>query len=414
MNVVSLFSGCGGMDLGFEGGFEVHRAAINPHLHQDWFIQPSFKKNWGHLPKTGFNTVFANDIMTAAQTAWVSYFSHKNASTFILDSIVNVVHNAKNGVMTLPSSIDVITGGFPCQDFSVAGKRNGFNSHKGHHGHMIDMPTVDNRGLLYKWMLKMIEMLQPKVFIAENVKGLISLKDAKSIIEHDFKNLGGGYLVVPAQILCAAEYGIPQSRERIFFIGFKKSALQKDAKKALSQESIDPTYSPYPPKTHYLKKNEHTKHAGLLPHTTTFDVLHDLLEPEQATDISQQSYSKAKWMGKHCQGQTEIRLFDVAPTIRAEHHGNIEFRRLSKDHGGMIDSELANGLKQRRLTVRECARLQTFPDDYAFVKPKKANEQGLSTSDGYRLIGNAVPPLLAFHIAMRLKKNWPLYFGVPT
>ena len=105
-------------------------------------------------------------------------------------------------------------------------------------------------------------------------------------------------------------------------------------------------------------------------------------------------------MGK-MQGQSEIILNKPGPTIRAEHHGNIEFRRLGLDLGGKNLDELNKGLQQRRLTVRECARIQTFPDDFEFVK-----DNLLSSTDGYRLIGNAVPPLLAFHLANRLQDVW--------
>ncbi|RKJ42610.1 DNA (cytosine-5-)-methyltransferase, partial [bacterium 1XD42-8] len=99
------------------------------------------------------------------------------------------------------------------------------------------------------------------------------------------------------------------------------------------------------------------------------------------------------------------------PTIRSEHHGNIEFRRLSKEHGGVYDEELNIGMEERRLTIRECARIQTFPDDYDFVIPRQGENLSVSASQAYKIIGNAVPPLLAFHIAKRLEENWRKYFG---
>ena len=116
-------------------------------------------------------------------------------------------------------------------------------------------------------------------------------------------------------------------------------------------------------------------------------------------------------MGSHCQGQTEIKLDDVGPTIRSEHHGNIEFRRLSKEHGGEHINELSEGLKERRLTVRECARLQTFPDDYQFIISKTEKNVSVSSSDAYKIIGNAVPCVLAYNIAMNIQKKWTLWFG---
>ena len=117
-------------------------------------------------------------------------------------------------------------------------------------------------------------------------------------------------------------------------------------------------------------------------------------------------------MGNHCQGQNEINLNKLAPTIRAEHHGNIEFRRLSAEKGGKNIQELAEGKQERRLTLRECARIQTFPDDFNFVIPSddKKTKFLVSPSQGYKLVGNAVPPLLAYHIAKKIESNWDYYF----
>ena len=131
---------------------------------------------------------------------------------------------------------------------------------------------------------------------------------------------------------------------------------------------------------------------------------------EEIKDLAQMCYSKAKYC-PNSQGQTEINLNGLAPTIRAEHHGNIEYRRLSKDNGGTHLSELKQGLEERRLTVRECARFQTFPDDYPFVQAaEKAGRYKLSASSAYKLIGNAVPPLLAYNIAKRLEELWDKLF----
>ena len=116
-------------------------------------------------------------------------------------------------------------------------------------------------------------------------------------------------------------------------------------------------------------------------------------------------------MGKHCQGQTEIRLDDIGPTIRSEHHGNIEYRRLGEDHNGKCSDELARGLIERRLTVRECARIQTFPDDYQFIQSSRQDLVSVSASDAYKIIGNAVPCVLAYNIAKNLSEKWHLYFG---
>lgn len=405
--VLSLFSGCGGMDLGFEGGFSVPMECVNEKLTPE-FIQ---KKRSGvvDLTRTSFETIFANDIFPAAKTAWCHYFKKRGDidNIFHLESIVDLVKKYKNNEFTFPKNIDVVTGGFPCQDFSVAGKRMGFKSQKSHNGEKhSNVPSLENRGMLYLWMREVISIVTPKVFIAENVKGLVSLGDAKKIIENDFRNIDNGYVVVPARVLFAPDYGVPQRRERIIFLGFNKKYLKKKAIIELSKENISDKYDPYPQKTHALIADENKK-----MYVSVRQALKGLKEPcDETNDLSQTSYSMAKY-GGNVQGQSEVNLDSVAPTIRSEHHGNIEYRRLSLDHGGKNFDELKNGLKERRLTVRECARIQTFPDDYDFVIGSNSKKGfTLSASNAYKLIGNAVPPLLAYSIAQRLDYIWDIIF----
>lgn len=101
------------------------------------------------------------------------------------------------------------------------------------------------------WMRDVVTLVKPRVFIAENVKGLANLADVKEVIERDFADAcHGGYLVIPAHVLHAADYGVPQNRERIIFFGFKKSALNDEALAALTKDSIPPQYNPYPVCTH--------------------------------------------------------------------------------------------------------------------------------------------------------------------
>lgn len=409
-NVLSLFSGCGGMDIGFEGGFECLKDSINLLLHPDWVEQ--IHDDWVLVKRTGFNTVFANDIRPDAKAAWVSFFEQTKSdanSIYHLESIVDLVKKAKKGEKVFPPNIDIVTGGFPCQDFSIAGKRLGFNSQKSHNGKALEVgePSIESRGQLYMWMREVITLTEPKLFIAENVKGLTNLNDVKEIIECDFSKAGGnGYIVVPAQILHAADYGVPQSRERVIFFGFKKAALTEEARNALSQQTIPADFNPYPPKTHAYTTMSDT----LLPPVSCRRAFLGLEEPERSADKSQQVYSKAKYMGKHCQGQSEIKLNSIAPTIRSEHHGNIEFRRLSAEHGGIIVDELQKGLQERRLTIRECARIQTFPDNYQFIQKRTINNVAVSSSDTYKIIGNAVPCMLAYNIAMHIAENWNRFF----
>lgn len=407
--VLSLFSGCGGMDIGFEGGFKCLKRSINTDVHPNWIVEEN--GDWVKVANTGFETVFANDIRPDAKAAWVSYFSsiYNNANEiYHIDSIVDLVKRAQLGEKVFPDNIDIVTGGFPCQDFSVAGKRKGFNSDKSHNGGKleVDEPTVESRGQLYMWMKEVVTLTQPSIFIAENVKGLTTLEDAKEVIEHDFANAAdGGYIVIPARVLHAANYGVPQSRERVIFYGFKRSALKAEAAEELLNLTVNNDYDPYPVPTHSFNVDG----ENLYPFVTCREALEGLDEPENTTDIAQTKYSKAKYMKKG-QGNIEIKLDSISPTIRSEHHGNIEFRRLSAENGGTHTEELECGLEQRRLTIRECARLQTFPDDYQFILSKTAQNKSVSASEAYKIIGNAVPCVLGYNIAMRLAENWDKYF----
>ncbi len=407
-NVLSLFSGCGGMDLGFEGGFKVPAACINLEIHPSGWYESGVDEQWIKLKKTSFETVFSNDILQYAEAAWKSHFSTRGEGqekAFHKESIVDLVKKHKNGEFEFPKNIDVVTGGFPCQDFSVAGKRNGFNSHKSHENRISEeVESEESRGSLYLWMKQVIEITQPKVFIAENVKGLVSLGDAKSIIENDFRNIGDGFLVVPAKVLNAANYGVAQNRERVIFIGLNKTFLRKEVIEQIESGNLDV----YPPITHGVEQT-----GSLRPFTIVRDVLAGLDEPDLSNDPAQQKFSKAKYC-KGSQGQIEVNMDGQAPTIRAEHHGNIEYRRLDADKGGKNLEELSCGKIERRLTVRECARIQSFPDEYNFVFTKGSNKQGLSlsASGAYKVIGNAVPPLMAFNIAKHLESIWDDIFDL--
>src|SRR5690606_8630945 len=170
----------------------------------------------------------------------------------------------------------------------------------------------------------------------------------------------------------------------------------------LQKKKVSKNYNPYPPITHDDKS-----------FVSLNDILQDVEEPSQSEDLSQQNYSKAKFMGKHCQGQSEINLSKIGPTIRAEHHGNIEFRRLSVENGGQYKAELDSGKIERRLTVRECGLIQSFPPDFEFVV--RSNEPRkkflISPSQAYKVIGNAVPPLMAYNLAKRIEDLWDKYFN---
>ena len=377
---LSLFSGCGGMDIGIGGSFTVHKKFI---VNQKKHIQENFIP----LPKTKFETIFANDIKKSAKFFWErNYYNGKKI--FHLGSIVDLVKEHKKNGNIFPKKVDILTGGFPCQDFSVSGLRKGFDSHKSHLNKLDIKSQVESRGSLYLWMKEVIGITNPTIFIAENVSGLSNLGNALDVIKDDFKNTSHGYTIFSKKLF-APDFGIPQSRERIFIIGVKESYIMEN--------NINLTEEDLFPESEFASEKNLFSDKELHPTSKLF--FDNLDEPDSSSDLAQQSYSKAKLTKG--QGQIEINEKGLAPTIRSEHHGNIEYRYKEKKFGG---KNITNSkLFQRRLTVRECARIQTFPDELDFVFNVR-EKNGVSASAAYKLIGDAVPPLLAYKIAKKIEK----------
>lgn len=324
LKLISLFSGCGGMDLGFCGNFSV--------------LGKTYEKN-------PYDILFSNDII---QKACDTYSHNFDCKAYCCD--------VKELDYSLLPKADVVIGGFPCQDFSLAGKRRGLDA---------------ERGRLYLEMKKVIEYVKPMAFVAENVDGIRRNKvgdnsSALDVILDDFRTLG--YNIV-YKTLNAADYGVPQNRIRVIIVGIKKE-LHKSMK--------------YPKPT-----NGNNSSSPWITSKEAIDDLWTLIDKTPIKNHTSKDYSKAKFYpGKAMQGNCRIKADRPAPTIRSEHHGNIEghYRTTNPDTPDDVDG-------WRRLSVRECARLQTFPDNFEFP---------VSSSDAYKQIGNAVPPVLAWHIARAL------------
>ncbi len=324
LKVISLFSGCGGMDLGFKGDFDI------------------FGK---HFEKNPYDIVFANDIVQKTCNTYEHNFHHKAICADIRELECSVFPKA-----------DIVIGGFPCQDFSLSGKRKGLST---------------DRGRLYLEMKRVIAHIKPLAFVAENVDGIRRSKtgddtSALDIIIEDFKSLG--YKMV-YKSLNAADYGVPQNRIRVIIVGIRND-LNKEMKYPKVNFGDNKTFS-------WMTSKE------------AIDDLWDLIDKTDIKNHTLRDYSKAKFYpGKKMQGNCRIKADKPAPTIRSEHHGNIEGHYMTSKPQTPDD---VSGW--RRLSVRECARLQSFPDTFEFP---------VVSSDAYKQIGNAVPPILAWHIARAL------------
>jgi DNA (cytosine-5)-methyltransferase 1 len=309
--VLSLFSGCGGTDLGFLGGFE--------------YLGKKYSKR-------NYEIIWANDIDEASCVTYEKNFGHTSLCADIRDVLSEkTLFNDSR----LPDKADIVLGGFPCQDFSLSGKRRGFNS---------------QRGLLYQSMAEVIKRTKPLVFVAENVKGLLSVHNGEAIeiIKKDFAKLGYN---ISVHLYHAADFGIPQSRERVIIVGTNKKAGL-------------PEFKHIPPKSDPSNWVTLKKAIG------------DLENIEEGS-FPNHFWSRAK-MFPGTQGNAIVNPDKIGPTMRAEHHGNIEW----------------HWNKKRRLSAREAARIQSFPDNFIFYP---------STSAAYKQIGNAVAPVMAWNIAKNIE-----------
>jgi DNA (cytosine-5)-methyltransferase 1 len=313
IGVVSMFAGCGGMDLGFLGGFRFQ--GIRCH----------------RLP---FKILAAYDH----DKPCVKTYNDNLATRFNSGrAIATHLELATADVTTMPKA-DVLIGGFPCQEFAQCGPRGGIDS---------------DRGKLFQVMVDYLAHHKPIAFVAENVPGLQTMDGGQVLakIKAAFETASEhGYRVV-THTLYAPEFGVPQTRTRIFLVGVRKD-INKDTRA--------------PKRTHIT----------VTP--TTRWAIDDLKTITDETIANQSQYFRANKAKKgHGQGD-EISKADLPGyTVRANSKSRIQFHY-----------ELS-----RRLTVRECARLQTFPDWFAF--PFKA------TCNMYQ-IGNAVPPLLSYRIAVTI------------
>lgn len=338
---VSLYTGAGGLDLGFIAA--------------------------------GFEPVFSNDIAYDAMQTYSATMRLLEARG-ILHHPHEIVTNDIRKVETLPSrgAADLVIGGPPCQGFSVAGK----------------MDPNDPRSRHVFDFLAMVERIQPKAFVMENVKALAINKRWHKIIESICKKASELGYDISLNVLNAAHYGVPQARERMILIGTKQGICPKPKELAGKCSTVRDALKALPP----------LGYPG-----------NDQLCKARITPAINPVLRQSPWAGMLFNGQGRPMNLDApAPTLPASMGGNrtpivdqesleqekeswvCEYHRNLMD-GGPIAKSIPKRL--RRISVNEAAALQTFPANMPWSGAQ---------SSIYRQIGNAVPPLLAYSVASNL------------
>ena len=367
MNCIDLFCGCGGMTLGFK---------------------------W-----SGFDSIITSDIDENCGKTIKKNFPETD---FILGDISNVNKDDFDKLLN-GREVDIITGGPPCQGFSLANKNR-------------NKVEDDPRNKLFYEYVKFIKWYNPKAFVMENVKGLLSMEKGKviQVIKEEFENAGIGYNV-EYKVLKASDYGVPQFRERVILIGFRKdlNLFPEFPKKTVEKPvTVWDAISDLPQiesgKGHdnadyeTEQKNEYQKFMRenskkvfnhiAMRHTerliSRFNAIKpgkNLLDVWETHGAVKRGNPNEKSEVKFSQNNLRLIADKPAPTVAASFQSNFIHPTLN-----------------RNFTAREGARFQSFTDDFIFegMRTKMSWEIGLSQ---YQQIGNAVPPLMAKAIADKIK-----------
>lgn len=331
--MVSLFSGCGGLDCGFM--------------------------------RAGFNVIWANDFDSDAQAVYrlnLGEIDGRDIMTVNADEIPDC---------------DILTAGFPCQPFSSAGNRRGVH---------------DSRGMLYKECLRIIEKKMPKVIVFENVRGLLSTKyiDGRNLAEvivSDLSTMNGvGYNVVH-RLINASDYRVPQNRQRVLFVGVRKDLNitfvfpDKQSKDGLTLGNVLPVPDDATHQVDWPLSPQALEMISYIPEGGSWkDVPYEHLAP---------------------------RFKRIRDNMKKYHSPNF-YRRFSRNEiCGTITASaqpencgIVHPVENRRFTIREIARIQTFPDDYVFIDDSLKNITAM-----YKVIGNAVPVNMANAIALAIMQQ---------
>lgn len=321
LRVASLFSGCGGSDLGIEGGFEF---------------------NGNFYPSNHSRVVYANDFDTPACSTY-----RLNFSNGIQDEDITKISSDD-----VPAH-DILVGGFPCQTFSIVGRRHGLK---------------DPRGQLFYEMVRLLKDKRPKAFIAENVKGLLNIDKGETfrLILEEFGKAG---YAVTYKLLNAANYGVPQKRERVFIIGIRND---------LGKQFV------FPAQTHFQDPAPGQK--GWIPLASIID---NIIPENPKYIFSDRAHEGLKKSNKAFNKGRAQDLSQPCNTV-SSHLAKVS---LNGTDPVLFMPELK---RYRRFTPLEAARIQSFPDHFKFAG---------TDANAYKQIGNAVPPVLMWHVYDQLVRT---------
>jgi DNA (cytosine-5)-methyltransferase 1 len=329
MNLISLFSGCGGLDLGFE--------------------------------KAGFDIPVANEFDKAI---WET-FKINHPKTNLIEGDVRQI-TKKDIEPYISGEVDGIIGGPPCQSWSEAGALKGIE---------------DARGKLFYDYIRILTEFKPKFFLAENVSGMLATRHSEAVenILRLFKEAGYDVSLTLAN---AKDYGVAEERKRVFFIGFRKDlgiefefphgSTEDNAKKITLRDIIWDLQNTAIPAD---SKNHHNPNAINNNEYFTGEYSTIFMSRNRVKSWDEQAYT-VQASGRQCQ------LHPQAPKMVKVDKNDCRFVE-GKEH------------LYRRMTIREVARIQGFPDAFKFIYEK--------TDDAYKMIGNAVPVNLAYEIAVAIK-----------
>ena len=326
MNIISLFSGCGGLDLGFE--------------------------------RAGFDITVANEF---DKNIWETFKVNHPNTKLIEGDIRNIKEE------DFPSEVDGIIGGPPCQSWSEAGSLKGIE---------------DDRGKLFYEYIRILKNKQPKFFLAENVSGMLADRHSEAVqnILAMFKECGYD---VSLTLVNAKDYGVAQERKRVFYIGFRKDlninfifpkgSTEDDDKKITLRDIIWDLQDSAGPSA---EKNKHNPNAINNNEYFTGDYSPIFMSRNRVKGWDEQAFT-VQASGRQCQ------IHPQAPKMIKV---------------GKNDCRFVEGKENlyRRMTIREVARVQGFPDSFKFIYE--------NTNDAYKMIGNAVPVNLAYEVASAIKK----------